>query len=295
MYQALIQQIHDYMDLSGKKQKQIAKETGLSSAVVSGFLSGTYTGNNESVADIFIKYLQMVTEKQIRIEHTKFFPDMDNTQLVLFACKYARISNQISIVCGDAGAGKTTALNYYRDNNIGVVMVTANSCISSASAILKLIAKECGKDVSGRKESLIVSLIDYFRDSEKLLIIDEADSLCFTALQAIRAINDQAKIGIVLSGNDKIYNQMIIGNKSSEFKQLKTRVGTVKHVHNTYKPEEFQNIFIDIDAECRQYLLTLAKKESLRTSIKLLNLAYSMENHITIKTLQSAKYQLYEG
>lgn len=294
MYQETIQKINDYMKQSGKKQKQVAKESGLSPAVVSQFLSGTYSGNNQSVADTLEKYLELVESKRFNLQHVFFNPELANTTGVLFACTYARKYNDIALVCGDAGAGKTTALNYYRDNNIGVVMVTANSCISSASAILKLIARECARNLTGRKETLISGLIDYFKDSEKLLIIDEADSLCFSALQAIRALNDQAGIGIVLSGNDKIYNQMIIGNRSSEFKQLKTRVGTVKKVVNVYTLPEFRKIFPELDEECLRYLLLLAKNESLRTSIKLLNLAYDF-GPVSIDTLQMVRHQLTEG
>lgn len=294
MYKEIIQKVNEYMKSSGKTQKQVAKETGLSAAVISQFLSGSYTGNNQSVSDTLGKYIELVESKRYRIEHVCFNPNLYNTTGVLFSCNYARKYNDIALICGDAGAGKTTALNYYKDNNIGVVMVTANSCISSASAILKLIAKECGKNIVGRKEMLIAELIDYFKGSEKLLIIDEADSLCFSALQAIRALNDQAGIGIVLSGNDKIYNQMIIGNRSSEFKQLKTRVGTVKKVVNVYTIEEFRKIFPEQNEECLQYLLHLAKSESLRTSIKLLNLAYDF-GPVSIETLQMVRHQLTEG
>ena len=38
-----------FMTASGKTQRQISKEIGFSTAVISQFLSGTYAGDNEEV------------------------------------------------------------------------------------------------------------------------------------------------------------------------------------------------------------------------------------------------------
>ena len=64
---------------------------------------------------------------------------MHNTRAVLFACHYAHRHGDISLIFGDAGAGKTTALKHYTEEHPGVVMVTANSCTSSAASILQMI------------------------------------------------------------------------------------------------------------------------------------------------------------
>ena len=45
----------------------------------------------------------------------------------------------MALVFGDAGAGKTTALEHYANDHTGVVMVTANACTSSAVSVLQMI------------------------------------------------------------------------------------------------------------------------------------------------------------
>ena len=61
------------------------------------------------------------------------------------------------------------------------------------------------------------SLVDYLRGTKRLLIIDEADQLTLDALQAVRSLNDKAGIGIVLAGNNKLYQQMVSGVRGGEF------------------------------------------------------------------------------
>lgn len=47
----------DFMERSGKSQRQISRETGLSTSVISQFLNGYYAGDNEEVAKSINQYL----------------------------------------------------------------------------------------------------------------------------------------------------------------------------------------------------------------------------------------------
>lgn len=295
MYQKTAKALLEFMKLSGKSQQQIAKETALSPAVISQFLKQTYKGDNETIARIIAQYLEMARLRISETRHVCFYKDMHNTKAVLFACFHAHCHGDIVLVCGDAGAGKTTALEYYSGDHSGVVMVTANSCTSSATSILQMISRKTGKTMSGKKEILMSSLVEYFRNTGRLIIIDEADHLTMAALQAVRNLNDQAGVGIVLSGNNKIYTQMLQGSKCSDLEQLRTRIVVRRMVRNEYSLEEFKAIFPETPDECLPYLIRLATDESLRTTIKILELAYDYTGRMDLKTLQMVRHQLTEG
>ncbi|MBD5497119.1 MAG: AAA family ATPase [Lachnospiraceae bacterium] len=295
MYQEVTQELSDFIKATGKSQQQIAKETALSPSVISQFLKQSYKGDNEAVARTVSQYLKMAERRITETKHACFYKDMQNTQKVLFACFHAHCHGEIVLVYGDAGAGKTTALEYYTKDYSGVVMVTANSCTSSAASILQMIARKTGKVLAGKKELLMASLVDYFKNTGRLIIIDEADHLTLSALQAIRNLNDQAGIGIVLSGNNKIYTQMLQGSRCSELDQLRTRIVVRRMVRNEYSLEEFRMIFPEVPAECLPYLIKLSTDESLRTTIKILELAYKYTNELDVKTLQAVRQQLTEG
>lgn len=286
----------DFMRQSGKSQRQISRETGLSTSVISQFLNSSYAGDNEEVARTISQYLTISKKRLNAVSTTQFYPELRNTEDVLFTCFYAHQHNEIALVTGDAGAGKTTALHHYTDTSTGVIFVTANACTTSATAVLSLICKELGQQVPGRKAMLMNILVEQLKGSNRLIIIDEADHLSFDALQAVRNINDLAGVGIVLSGNDKIYRQMLAGRRSYEFDQLRTRIVVRKKVVNDYTIEEMTAIFPGLKQECIGYLLKLANSESLRTAKKLyevaMDFAAAQRTTLTVKHLRNTQRQL---
>lgn len=116
-------------------------------------------------------------------------------------------------------------------------------------------------------------LVEQLRGTNRLIIVDEADHLSFSALQAVRNLNDRAGVGIVFSGNDKIYLQMTSPRKGYEFDQIRTRIIVRKKVHNEYTVEEIKGVF-GCSGEAEQaFLLKLSSAESLRTAKKIFQLA----------------------
>ena len=286
----------DFMRRSGKSQRQISRETGLSTSVISQFLNSSYSGDNEEVARTISQYLTISKKRLNIVSATQFYPELHNTKDVLFTCFYAHQHNEIALVTGDAGAGKTTALHHYTNISTGVIFVTANACTTSATAVLGLICKELGQRIPGRKAMLMDVLVEQLKGSNRLIIIDEADHLSLDALQAVRNINDLAGVGIVLSGNDKIYRQMLAGRRSYEFDQLRTRIVVRKKVINDYTVEEMTAIFPGLNHDCIGYLLRLANAESLRTAKKLYEVttefAAAQGSALTVKHLRSTQRQL---
>lgn len=178
-------------------------------------------------------------------------------------------------------------------------MATADSCTTSAAAILRVIAEKAGKQTSYRKSELMQELISQLDGTNRLIIIDEADHLTLQALQAVRNLNDRAKVGIVLSGNDKIYRQMLTGQKGQEFDQIRTRISVRKRVVNDYTPEEMLNIFPLLDERSLAFLLDVAMNESLRTAKKLYEIALeyagAVNESLNVKHLKRTKEQLFGG
>lgn len=269
-------ELAEFMEQSGKTQAQIARETSLSTATVSQFLNGTYNGDNEKTAAALIKYLK-VAQEQIRQTTTEtFYRDLRNTVISMGAADYAHKKREIVLLSGAAGAGKTTALKHYVEETTGVIFITANSCMTSASAILGAITEKMGRTPKSKKQLLMKELVNALQGSNRLIIIDEADHLTFSALQALRNLNDEAGIGILLAGNDRIYNQMVCGVKSSEFDQLRTRIFARPKVCNEYTIDEIKGIFGIDDLDSVKLLLEVAQAQSLRTARKMYNAAVEL-------------------
>lgn len=278
MIEQVRKELASFMEQTGKSQSQIAKETNLSTATISKFLGGIYSGDNTKIAKTLKKYLKLAQSRRNIIRTETFYEELRNTKTALFAAEYAHTNCDIVLLSGAAGAGKTTALKHYVENSAGVIFVTANSCASSAMAILGEIALKIGKIPKTKKQLLMNELVSYFKDSQRLIIIDEADHLTFSALQALRNLNDESGVGVLLSGNDKIYNQMVCGAKCGEFDQLRTRIFARPKVSNDYTIEEIQGVFPNVDMPSTKILLEVAQTQSLRTARKLYNMSAELAN-----------------
>lgn len=262
-----------FISESGNSQHQIAMECGLEDSVLSQFLRNTYPGNMAKVADTLNKYL-MLAKERLNIPETRcFYKGLGNTKVVLAAANLAHRHCGIVLIRGDSGAGKTTALQYYVSQNAGVLFVTADSGTKTASAILSEIAAASGKRMCGNKQRLMKSLVDYLRGTKRLLIIDEADQLTLDALQAVRSLNDKAGIGIVLAGNNKLYQQMVSGVRGGEFDQIRTRILLKPDVRNEYTESEMHGVFPDSDDQYAMVLKGFANKTSLREAAQLYSFA----------------------
>ena len=261
----------EFIGKAQKSQNQVSKEIGLSTSVISQFLNGTYSGNNEEIAQTVLKYLEMGSK---RLENSKdeYYAKLNNTEAVIFAATYAHQNGELVIVHGDAGAGKTTALTRYANSNAGVIFLTANASSRTVKSVLYMICEALGRKMESTEFMMQRSLVNTLKDSKRLIIIDEADHLCTRALQTVRSLMDEAGIGIVLSGNDKIYQQMF-GRGSMSYDQLRTRAIQVE-VLNDYSIDEMQSIFPNLtDTESLSYILKIACEESLRTAKKCYKLA----------------------
>lgn len=264
-------ELAEFMQKTDCTQKQIADESGLSATLISQFMSCTYNGDNKKVADTLNKYLIVAKERLKHYNSDVFYPELENTRTVTFAAHYAHTNCEMVLIRGDSGAGKTTALKLYVEQNAGVIFVTANASTKSATAILSKISSAAGRHPNGNKKFLMETLVSFLKDTKRLIIIDEADHLTLNALQAVRNLNDEANVGIVLSGNNKLYNQMVSGVRGYEFDQIRTRIFLKPRVLNDYTLDEVSHIFPECDEKVLAILHKTATEESLREAKKLYN------------------------
>lgn len=127
MIEQVRKELASFMEQTGKSQSQIAKETNLSTATISQFLGGIYSGDNNKIAKTLKKYLKLAQSRRNIIRTETFYEELRNTKTALFAAEYAHTNCDIVLLSGAAGAGKTTALKHYVENSAGVILVTANS------------------------------------------------------------------------------------------------------------------------------------------------------------------------
>lgn len=291
---AIRQQLAAYLEASGHSQRQAAKELGISGTTLSFFLKGTYQGDNVEIAQRAEQFINMGTARQEVIQVPDICLTVRNTEAILQKCKIAHVNNEVVLIYGPAGCGKTTALQYYAMQNNGVLYVQADATTNSPRCVLQLILSEMGEDATGTTNRMMQRIIEKLRDTNQLVIIDEAQHMTERAFDTVRALNDKAHVGLVYAGNPSILQRMY-GRQQEDFDQVYSRVIYKCPLKNAYTLEDISAIYSghDINKDCMKYLYGVSKRKGglrlMTRQCKLAeNIAASLKEQFSLEHLEAA-------
>ncbi len=244
-YNAELQEkLENYLKTEGLSQAKAALALGMSAAVLSQYRRSIY--DKGDIGEVEKKLEEFFRIKEEQAENTKKAEPFRTTQGYIPTSisesaykliRYCQLEKGIVVIDGDAGIGKTkAAAKYLQDNPATSVYVKAAPSTSSVRSLLKVIAKALKMPENQRTEDLSVMIQEKLKNTDKVLIIDEAQNLKFLALEEIRGWVDEDPftgkpgIGIVLIGNDEVYNKML-GKQEAIFSQQFNRT----RLHGRYR------------------------------------------------------------
>lgn len=245
----LQERLERYLKENNLSQAKAAPLMGLSQAVLSAYRNSKYDkGDIGAVEKKLEEFLQLKDEKQENEQKTQAFLGRASDSYIRTsisegaykAIRYCQLEKGIVVIDGDAGIGKTrAAAKFYRDNPNTTVYVKASPSTSSTRSLLKMVAKTLSLPDNLRTEDLSAGIQEKLRQTDKVLIIDEAQNLKFLALEEIRGWVDEdimtgkPGIGIVLIGNVEVYNKML-GRQEAIFAQQFNRT----RLHSRYRTKD---------------------------------------------------------
>ncbi len=290
-----------YISNAKESQSKVAKELGVSKTVLSLFLSGTYTGNNQELAKKAAQYIRMGTARRSVAKAPPICRSVGNTKAVQDRAKIAHLYGEIAVIFGPAGCGKSTALRDYQQNTNGVIYIEADVTTNSPRCVLKLILSAMSEEPKGSTADMMQLIISKLTDTNRLLIIDEAQHLTEKSFDAVRAINDKAHIGIVYAGNPSILKRMY-GKQEEEFDQLFSRISCQRPLKNCYTLEDIEGIYAGagFSRECVKYLYQISKRKGgLRLMVNQCkiaqNLAAALHEEFSVTHLEKAAVRMGIG
>lgn len=223
---------------SGKvTYSQIAREASPSAAAISGFMNGTYNGDNGKVERALSAWLANWHEKTQFPEPPRFI-ETPTVKQIWTAFKYAQLTECIGVICGNPGVGKSEAAREYRRQNNNVWMITITpSCASVLECLTELAYELSMNDAPRRKGPLSRALRRRLEGTQGLIIIDESDHLPAEALEELRLLQEATRVGLVLMGNHRVYSNMTGGNRTVEFARLFSRIAKRIAINKTKKAD----------------------------------------------------------
>jgi DNA transposition AAA+ family ATPase len=218
----LQEQLFEHMQSTGISAKQIAKDIGYSTALLSQWLNKKYTGNIAEIDGKIKSYLNLQSKKASLKAVDVPFVGITNAKIAFAMFTRAQIDHKIVLLTGESGLGKTESENEYTRRNAGVIRIDTDPTFTS-KILLSHLHKALGYGGHGTKYSMMQEIVTNLSGSNRLIMVDEADRLGYESLELLRRLHDKTGIGIVLAGAPVLVEN-IRGSKG-EFAQLYTRIG----------------------------------------------------------------------
>ncbi|ADU26099.1 AAA family ATPase [Ethanoligenens harbinense] len=286
-------------------QAKASRILGWSDGVISQYRRSDYErGRVDEVEASLREYFRLQDEAAAQAQRAEPFQPVLDTYIPISvsedirkAIRFGQLKKGITILHGDAGIGKTMAAEkYLRDNPNTAVLITVTPLTGTVGNVMKLICRALHIPEGRSKLDMIIDLKERLYNTDKVLIIDEAQHLQVRALDEIRPLSEphidgKKGIGIVLIGNSEIYDRME-GRRQSCFAQLYSRKRlTRKYTTKQVTPEDIALLFPALEGKKRElnFLRGICQgRYGIRGGVNVYNNAVDAENiGIDMLTLQA--------
>lgn len=196
----LQERYREFKRATGTSDKTVSQNIALSPTLISQWLNGKYTGDIIGVEKAITEYLDIQVASTSLGDLKISFVPTTNAKMIYGVIKRAQIDHNMAMIVGDSGLGKTFGVagwvaKYHRTS----IKVHVNATYNPKILISEL-HKALGLGGHGNKYSMLTDCIEILKNTDRVVIIDEADLLGIAALELLRALHDAAGIGVVLLG-----------------------------------------------------------------------------------------------
>lgn len=220
-----VEKLRDKLASAGRavSYDDLGRAVGLSGTTVYNFLKHKDPGNSKvaeqgAALRAWLEREELKADSgMLRIPFAETRPASRFMEAYQFALKY----NKLVAVLGHSGFGKTRTIEELRRRDRTLIVVTAWSQMG-ASGLLKELCEETASPTRGLQIALMKRLRHKLTGSNRVIIVDDAHTLKFNALDLLRYLYDQTGVGMVLSGIGSLRRHLV--GTSDETEQLASRV-----------------------------------------------------------------------
>jgi DNA transposition AAA+ family ATPase len=246
-------------------QTGLARITGLSGAVISQFLKGTYGGDLDRTRKRITAAIELHRERRIH-ERPETYAPTDQGRTVEKAILYALKHKQSAAVIADSGLGKSTAARHVvAREEFGLVYVQCDAQDCSPIAFLDRVSQALGMQTEQRRYAwrLQRAVTERFRDTEWVLIIDDAHYLIdprhtshSRSLDIVKDLEAHAGTPFVLLGVPELWDVIQRRVGGGWYAQLRRRIGIVQHLTvQAVQADDVEAVVKSLDARCSDSVL----------------------------------------
>jgi hypothetical protein len=201
-------------------QADIARGIGMSPATISNFLNRKDVGDLAGLAAALKAYVE---REEARDDGTLLklpFVETRQAREVMKAVGFCHKFGQLAALIGGSGWGKSRTIQEIVSQDRSIILIRAWNI--GDRAVLQKLCEAIRVHETGTKYALMKRVLARLTGSGRCIIVDEAHTLCFTALDALRHVYDETGVGMLLVGINDLKRHLI--GTSEKFEQLASRV-----------------------------------------------------------------------
>jgi DNA transposition AAA+ family ATPase len=244
--------LDEYKEKQKLSTSDLAKELNSNSTQVSKYLSGKPEGDVEKMESTIEDVLKSAARRMQATAVTLF--ECEATKKVAAALEMIRKTNDIGLIHGPAGVGKTCAATHYLHNNPSAVMLTVTKWTGSAQGLARTMF--AAAETRGWKHNKTMSawLVERFAASNRLIIVDNAHRLTTGGREWLFDFHDATLVPIALVGNPEILN----GIKTND--QQFSRIGLCREIKMKDPKQVARNLLSQIAPGAKESIDDMAEK-----------------------------------
>lgn len=281
-------------------QSNVAKNLNISATTMSMYLNNTYAGNVDAINQQVEKFLAQADEKKA-YNFQKVNLDFVKTSVakrVFNIAKMCQLNGEIGVCFGSSGFGKTTACKEYAKNEYGVIWLDPNENANKYEVIRLL-----GSALNINDEyinSLLPKITAKLKDSNYLIIVDEAENLKSPVFRTLRKIHDKCNFtfGMLFVGTERLYYNL--ARMKGEFEYLTNRISCVENL-KCLKDSDIKALAEQVFPKLSDTCLKTFQNVSHSNARELFNLLKRTKdlvqsgNELSARTIQAASKFLIGG
>lgn len=205
---ALIAALNELRDNQGLTNGRLVKLLGIP-GVTETFISKYLNDNlDREVMDFERQAFDVIKSIQQRIQFGSEIFVTSVVRKMANAFDLIRKTGFISLITGDAGNGKTSGINHYLVGNRSAIRINLNATTRDANKVEGLVFRSVDNRDWKAQSSRYDYLVERFRDSSRLLIVDNAQRLSASGRQWLFDFSDDAKCPIAMVGNPELLDKI---------------------------------------------------------------------------------------
>ncbi|MGD8450693.1 MAG: AAA family ATPase [Phycisphaerae bacterium] len=203
---AAIAAVRKHLDENGVEPKRLAKALDVAPSLIRGLFATPATipdGPRHTLIRDASRWCRADAEER-RVRKAAFVPTAC-TRLVVGLARVVRETRTIGLVVGGPGLGKSHALAVAAAELPGeTVLVRCDTDSRSAKGILRAVGFAGAAALSSVARPSVKAGVEAVRAGNGLVAVDEAQLLGVNGLEALRAVFDQAGVGLLLVGTTSL-------------------------------------------------------------------------------------------